>query len=49
LQHLRLQPAMSPMHLWCERDILNGDAEMICGLLGDMRACTAYRRAGRRT
>ena len=48
LEELRRQPAMSPMHLWCEKDILACDEEMCVGLLGDMRACVAYRRVGRR-
>jgi hypothetical protein len=48
LEALRNQPAMSPLHLWCEKDIVAADEETVVGLLGDMRACAAYRRAGRR-
>ena len=48
LAAMRQQPAMSPMHLWCEKDIVAADEEAVLGLLGDMRACAAYRRAGRR-
>ena len=48
LAAMRRQPAMSPMHLWSERDIVAADEEAVLGLLGDMRACAAYKRAGRR-
>lgn len=48
LAAMRRQPAMSPMHLWCEKDVVAADEETVVGLLGDMRACAAYKRAGRR-
>ena len=48
LAAMRRQPAMSPMHLWCEKDVVAADEETVLGLLGDMRACAAYKRAGRR-
>jgi hypothetical protein len=48
LAAMRRQPAMSPMHLWCEKDVVAADEETVLGLLGDMRACAAYKRTGRR-
>ena len=47
LEALRRQPAMSPMHLWSDKDIVSRDVGTVLGLLSDMHACTAYR--GRRT
>ena len=47
LDELRRQPAMSPMHLWSDKDIVSRDVGTVLGLLSDMHACTAYR--GRRT
>jgi hypothetical protein len=34
LEALRRQPAMSPMNLWCEKDVLQRDAAVVLGLLG---------------
>ena len=48
LEVLRRQPAMSPMNLWCEKDVLKRDVGSVLGLLGDMHACTAYRKWGAR-
>ena len=47
MEALRNQPAMSPMHLWSDKDIVSRDVGTVLGLLSDMHACTAYR--GRRT
>ena len=44
LEALRRQPAMSPMNLWCEKDVLKRDVGAVLGLLADMQACTAYRK-----
>lgn len=47
LEALRGQPAMSPMHLWCEREIVARDVAATLGLLGDMHACVPYRKVAR--
>lgn len=47
LEALRRQPAMSPMHLWCEREIVARDVAATLGLLGDMHACVPYRKVAR--
>ena len=44
---LREQPAMSPVHLWCEREIVAKDVAATLGLLGDMHACVPYRKVAR--
>jgi hypothetical protein len=47
LEKLREQPAMSPMNLWCEKDVLKRDVGVVLGLLRDMHACSAYRKFSR--
>ena len=49
LAKLRDQPAMSPMHLYCEKEIVARDASVAVGLLGDVKACVAYQRRVQRT
>ena len=44
---LREQPAMSLVHLWCEREIVAKDVAATLGLLGDMHACVPYRKVAR--